>query len=109
MGLTNCPPLIVDSLVPVEGTTSQIRFDAVELYEPYFTEQSMSTGVVPPEAQEEFDFTCEGLEEYIDSFACDSILNGVTDDTWNAYLSGLDSRNYGYYIEFYQKYLDGSF
>lgn len=107
MGLTNCPPLIVDSPAPVAGTSGAIRRDAVKTYEPFYT-QSMSSGVVPPEAQEEFDFTCEGLEEAIQMFAADSILNGVTDDTWNAYLKKLDSLNYDYYLEFYQKKLDGN-
>lgn len=109
MGLTNCPPLIVDSLAPVEGSTSKVRADAVEKYEPYFTEQSMSKGVIPTDVQEEFDFTCEGLVERIENYACDAILNGVTDDNWNAYLAELESLNYEYYIEFYQNYLDGNF
>ena len=77
-------------------------------YDPYFTEQSMSKGVVPSDAQEEFDFTCEGLEDAINAYAADAILNGVTDDNWNAYLKQLDSLNYDYYLEFYQKKLDGN-
>ena len=109
MGLTNCPPLIVDSLAPAPGTTSAIRQAAVKQYEPFFTPQTMSKGVVPTDAQEEFDFTCEGLEDAIDSYAADAILNGVTDDSWNAYLQQLDSLNYDFYIEFYQHKLDGSF
>jgi len=109
MGLTNCPPLIVDSLAPVAGSTSQIRFDAVELYEEYWTDVSMPKSVVPADAQEEYDFTCEGLTDYIDNFAADSILNGVTDDSWNAFISGLDTYSYDYYIEFHQNKLDGTF
>ena len=108
MGLTNCPPLIVNSLAPAPGTTSAIRADAVKMYEPYFAEQSMSKGVVPTDAQEEYDFTCEGLVDAINAFAADSILNGVTDESWDAYLKTLDSLNYDYYLEFYQKKLEGN-
>ena len=108
MGLTNCPPMIVNSLAPAPGTTSAIRANAVKQYEPFFTAQSMSKGVVPAEDQEEFDFTCEGLEDAINAYAADAILNGVTDDNWNAYLKQLDTLNYDYYIEFYQKKLDGN-
>lgn len=108
MGLTNCPPLILNSLKPVAGTTSSIRANAVNLYAPYFTEQSMSKGIVPTEAKEEFDFTCEGLEDFINAYVCDAILNGVTDDSWASYLNGLQSYNYDFYIEFYQNYLDGT-
>ena len=107
MGLTNCPPMIVNSLSPAPGTTSAIRANALKLYEPFFTEQSMSKGVVPADAQEEFDFACEGLEDAINAYAATVILNGVTDDNWNAYLKQLDSLNYDSYLEFYQKKLDG--
>ena len=88
MGLTNCFPFTLKSLYPVAGTTSAIRADVVALYEPFFTEQSMAKSVIPSEAQEEFDFTCEGLEEYIDNASCDAILNGVTDESWSAFLAG---------------------
>ncbi|MGI6653920.1 MAG: hypothetical protein ACOX55_07410 [Christensenellales bacterium] len=108
MGLTNCPPLIVNSLTPAPGTTSAIRSNAVKQYEPYFTEQVMSKGVVPADAQEEFDFTCEGLEEAINAYAADAILNGVTDENWDAYLKTLDTLNYDYYIEFHQNKLEGT-
>lgn len=108
MGLTNCPPMIVSSLAPVAGTSGAIRYDAVKQYMPFYTEQSMSKGVVPADAQEEFDFMCEGLESAINAYAADAILNGVTDENWNAYLKTLDSLNYDYYLEFYQKKLDGN-
>lgn len=108
MGLTNCPPMIVDSLAPAPGGSSNTRLNALKNYQPYYTEQSMSKGIVPTEAQEEFDFACEGLEDHINTFAAESIMNGVTDDSWNAYLKKLDSLNYDYYIEFYQNKLDGT-
>lgn len=108
MGLTNCPPLIVDSLAPSPGTPSAIRADSVKQYEPYFTEQVMSLGVVPADAQEEFDFASEGLEDAIMAYAADAILNGVTDENWDAYLKRLDDLNYDYYIDFYQRKLEGN-
>lgn len=108
MGLTNCPPLIVDSPAPVAGSTSAIRMSAIELYQPYYTEQSMSKGVVPPEAQEEFDFTTEGLGNAITGFAADAIMNGMTDESWEAFKKEVTSLNYDYYLEFFQKKLDGN-
>ena len=48
------------------------------------------------------------LEDAINAYAADAILKGVTDDNWNAYLKQLDTLNYDYYIEFYQKKLDGN-
>ena len=108
MGLTNCPPMIVNAPAPAAGSTSAIRFDAVKTYQPYYTAQSMSKGVVPADAQEEFDFACEGLEDAINAYAADAILNGVTDDNWNAFQKQLDSLNYDFYLEFYQNKLDGN-
>ncbi|MBR5546937.1 MAG: extracellular solute-binding protein [Clostridia bacterium] len=108
MGLTNCPPMIVDSLAAAPGGSTQTRAYAVKSYEPYYTEQSMSVGIVPTEAQEEFDFATEGLSDHINAFAAESIMNGVTDDSWNAYLKKLDDLNYDYYLEFMQKKLEGN-
>ncbi|NLB91264.1 MAG: extracellular solute-binding protein [Clostridiales bacterium] len=109
MGLTNCPPLIVQSPIPELGTTAFVRKEAVVLYEPYFTEQVMSKAIVPTENQEEFDFTCENIDQYIEAFASESILNGVTDESWNAYVAQLTQLNYDFYIQWYQDYFDGAF
>ncbi len=109
MGLTNCPPLILESRFPVEGTGSYIRATAVKQYEPFFTPQVMSKGVVPTEAQEEYDFTCETLADTVDNYAAEAILNGVTEEGWNKYLSDLDNAGHDFHLEFFQKYLDGAF
>ena len=69
----------------------------------------MSQSIIPADANEEFSFTTDGLSEYIDTFACDSILNGITDEGWNAYVSGLSQYGYEYYLEFQQKHLDNAF
>ena len=108
MGLTNCPPMILNAPAPAAGTTSAIRYEAVTKYMPYYTEQSMSKGVVPADAQEEFDFATEGLTDAVNAYVADAILNGVTDENWNAFQKQLDNLNYDYYLEFFQKKLDGN-
>lgn len=108
MGLTNCPPMILDAPAPAAGTTSAIRYDAVTKYMPYYTEQSMSKGVVPADAQEEFDFATEGLTDAVNAYVADAILNGVTDESWAAFQKQIDSLGYDYYLEFFQKKLDGN-
>lgn len=108
VGIINVHPLIVESLAPAEGTTSGIRRAAVDLYQDYLN-PAMSKTVVPTDLKEEFDFTCEGLEDYVNSFAAEAIQNGVTDDSWNTYLETLKEYNYDYYIEYYQKVLDSDF
>ena len=50
---------------------------------------------------------CDGLNNVINSFVAESILNGVTDESWNNYLAQLQAYNYEYYIEFYNQLLHG--
>ena len=109
VGLRNCGPLMLTARDNPPETTGGIRQGAVELYEPYYTEQTMSRAVVPADVMEEFTFTTDGLEDFINAFACESILNGVTDESWNTYVNSLPQYGYDYYVSYYQKYLDGSF
>ncbi len=109
VGLPNCGPLMLDARANPPETNGGIRFGAVEAFEPYYTEQTMSKAIVPSEVMEEFTFTTSGLEDYIDAFACDAILNGVTDESWNAYVGSLSSYGYDYYLTYYQNYFDGTF
>lgn len=109
VGLPNCGPLMLTARENPSGTNGGIRWEAVKNYVPYYTEQTMSRSIVPAEANEEFSFTTDGLIDYIETFACDSILNGVTDDSWNSYVSGLSQHGYEYYLEFQQKHMDNAF
>ena len=63
--------------------------------------EPMNLDIVPADKQEEYDFMCDGLDTLINAFVADSIKHGVTDESWNAYLSQLKAYNYDYYIEFY--------
>lgn len=109
IGLPNCGPLMLTARRYISGTNGAIREEAVRNYEPYYTEQTIPKLIVPAEAAEEFAFATDGLDSYITSFACDSILNGVTDDGWNDYISGLSQHGYEYYLEYVQKIMDNAF
>lgn len=109
VGMVNCGPLMLRAKADPSGTNGGIRWSAVKNYVPYYMEQTMSRSIIPAEANEEFSFTTDGLNDCVDSFACDSILNGVTDDSWNNYISDLSRYGYEYYLEFQQKHLDSSF
>ena len=39
----------------------------------------------------------------INAFTAESIINGVTDESWNGFLSELDNYNYDFYIEWHNK------
>ena len=108
MGLTLCAPLMLYNLTANDPTsTSSIRKSGVDLWAPYFAEQTLPRAIIPGEAQEELDFATDGLSSYIDSFVAKALVDGVTDESWEAHLSALDSYGYGFYIEWNQKYLDG--
>lgn len=69
--------------------------------------EAMNLNIVPADKQEEYDFMCDGLGTIINAFVAESILNGVTDESWNDYLAQLQAYNYDYYIEFYNAKLHG--
>lgn len=71
--------------------------------------EGMSKTAVPAELQEEFSFTCEGLLDFIKAKRASFIIDGVTDESWNAYLAELTEYGYDFYLEFFQKKLDGDF
>ncbi len=113
MGITVCSPLILESpIVDVEAdptNSTAIRQAAVALSEPFFAPESMSLAIVPADKQEELEFGTDGMFAYVDAFVADSILNGVTDASWDAYVSGLETHGYSFYISWLQDYFDGNF
>lgn len=70
--------------------------------------EPMTQNIISAEKQEEYDFMCDGLDTIINAFVAESVINGVTDESWNAYLAQLEAYNYAYYIEFFnEKYQAG--
>lgn len=109
LGMTNNSPLIVRAVAAVEGSGNSFREKGIAMLEEYYSEQTMSQALIPAEITEEFTFATDGLVDYVYSFACDAIINGVTDDTWNAYVAGLSRYGFEAYLEYYQNLLDGTF
>jgi len=71
--------------------------------------EPMNLNIVPADRQEEYDFMCDGLDTIINAFVAESILNGVTDDSWNNYLEQLKAYNYDYYIQFFNDQYHNNF
>lgn len=63
----------------------------------------------PADKSAEFALKTTDLSGFIDNFIATSIVDGVTDASWNKYVEDLDKYNYGYYIQYYQDFLDGKF
>ena len=63
--------------------------------------------IVTAEAQEELDFMTDGLAELITGFTAESIINGVTDESWNNFQNNLEKYNYSFYVDWYNKLCHG--
>ena len=111
-GTVNNHPLVKNAISPdIENdptNSTAVRAIAMNLTSPYFVEQYQSKAIVPADIQEELDFAIDGMATYIKSFAAEAVQQGVTDASWEAYLSELSNYGYDYYIEWNQKYFDGT-
>ena len=79
------------------------RYVSLDKYDPYLCPFYMNSNIIPADAQEEFDFTTDGLFNVIKGFFAESVMRGVTDESWNAYLADLETYGYDYYLDFYNK------
>lgn len=109
VGLVNIGPLMLESEsyetddLTVWGVQRYVTISDVLKPADVFCKYYMPDNIVPAEAQEEYDFMIDGLYDVIDGFCASSIMNGVTDESWNSYLNDLQTYNYDYYIEFNNK------
>lgn len=65
--------------------------------------------LVDPLMVEERTFIEADLFGYINNFAAESMMNGVTDESWDAYVAGLEDYQYSEWINWYQSYVNGEF
>lgn len=87
----------------VQRYVAMQQLTAADVFAPY-----MNKDLVPADKQEEFDFMTDGLTAMIQEFVAQSVKNGVTDETWNKYLSDLSNYGYDFYVEFFNtKYHHG--
>ena len=107
LGLVNIAPLMIErenyrtTDLSVWGVQ---RYVSLNKYDPTFCPFSMNSSIIPAEAQEEFDFSTDGLYNIINGFFADAVMKkGVTDESWNSYLADLENYGYNYYVDFYNK------
>jgi len=65
--------------------------------------------LIAPEAAEERTFIAADLDPMVMSFVGTSIMEGVTDESWENFLKDLKSYGYYDYIDWYQNFADGKF
>lgn len=106
------PPLLRSTLSQPEpkNVTTNRRLFVLYHYNnnEWMQKENMGTAIITPDQQDALDLECDGLVSYIDSFIANSILDGLTDESWEAFQNGLNDYGYDYYIEWHQNYKDGT-
>lgn len=89
--------------------TSYWRYNICMEMMPYMTDEYWPRRFVDQAAQEEKNFIAVDLTPVITSFSATSMMEGVTDASWEQFLEDLET--YGYYdlIDWYQRWVDGEF
>ena len=107
LGLVDIAPLMLESESYRTNDLSRWgvqRYVSLDKYDPTFCPYFMNLNIVPAEAQEELDFSTDGLYNIINGFFADAVMKkGVTDESWNSYLADLENYGYNYYVDFYNK------
>ena len=83
------------------------RFRSVLILKDYIA-PTMTQQIMTAETNEELTFMTDGLNDYINGFIASSILNGVTDASWDEYVAGLETYGYSFYIEWYNAKYHGA-
>ena len=110
LGYQNSAPLFVKAAeYDMSDTTHNTvrRILSERAFSTVFANRAPSV-LIPAEISEELTFMTDGLSDFINGFCAESLLNGVTDESWEAYLTGLEAHNYGYLIDYYDKLIQGT-
>lgn len=75
----------------------------------YINDEYMPDYRITDDILEERTYVETELQAYIDSFVSNSIMDGVTDETWETHLEQLEMAGYQEWIDWYQNYLDRAF
>ena len=112
-GLVNYMPILAIDEQPVNdpqiSPASALRDSMVDDVSDYYPAEVIPNRFVDPEKVTERTFIQTDLITYIDNFVATSIINGVTDASWDEFQKQLDALKYDEWIAWYQSYLDGEF
>lgn len=90
----------------IASWNKKLIVDAV--YE-YLQDEYLPVRYVDPEKITERSFIENDLFDYIANFRATSVIEGVTDESWDAYVKGLDDYGYSEWIQWHQDFLDKKF
>lgn len=86
-----------------------LRYQYVELYKDYLNEEFLPQRPIDPKNEVQKNFIQTELEAYLNGFIAESVVNGLSDEQWEAHLQQLDALQLNEWIQWQQDYLDGKF
>ncbi len=90
-------------------SADSIRYELGDYYSDYYLDEFIPVTPVPADVAEDFSFTKTEIENHVQTFMADSVSHGITDESWNTYLSELEAFGIAEWVEYYQNYVDGTF
>jgi putative aldouronate transport system substrate-binding protein len=110
MGYNNYFPLVLNVMFPdfaryPDLDTSQRRNAIDKIYQ-FLSDEPLPTYAIPKAAQDERTLIETDLLPVINSFRANSVINGVTDTSWNVYLKQLETYRYNDYLAWHQRWYD---
>lgn len=83
------------------------RTDLLDKMDSYLPKEYMPVRIVDPDRTLERTQIELELETYINNFVSTSVVNGISDETWETYVAGLEGVGYYDWIQWWQDYYDG--
>lgn len=81
----------------------------VEQIHDYINDEYMPSYMIDADIIEERSYLETEVEAYIDNFVSNSIMDGVTDESWETHLAQLEMVGYYEWLDWWQTYLDREF
>lgn len=81
--------------------------EILDMLDPYLPKEYMPRRIIDPDRTLQRTQIEVELMTYINNFVTNSVVNGITDKTWDAYVTGLEGVGYYDWIQWQQDYYDG--
>lgn len=106
----DCPFMLPSEAPKIEndGTMTYIRQEAVDQVFEFLSKESFPQRIVSPESIQERTAMETDIVSAADSFMGSSIVNGVTDETWDKFQKELKGLGYKDWVQWWQDYYDGT-
>ena len=102
-------PLLRNDELEKVDTSEGTRPYYVSLVEDYLERDYIPVKMTDPDKLSELAFIQTELEAYLVDFVSNSVMEGITDASWEAHLEQLKTVQYDEWIDWYQKFYDGEF